>query len=224
MTIASASFVGKVQAASMVVIGICGALIVIALFRPPPKRAMPQELKEYNERTWASMTKGGSHLGQASAPHTMVVFTDYECAACQNYHLLLRGVESQLGDKLRIIVRHYPLRAIHPSSTGAAVAAACADVQGAFVAAHYALTNALEAQKALDLTAVADSARIKDKEAFRSCMASQQMTAALAEDIRLGDELGIRQLPAVYIDGQRSPFPPSAATIALRIAPKSAAK
>src|SRR4030095_1796802 len=60
--------------------------------------------------------------GSASAPVTLVVFTDLECPYCQKLHGTIEDLEHQYGSKLRIVYKHMPLP-MHKQARPAALAA-----------------------------------------------------------------------------------------------------
>jgi protein-disulfide isomerase len=60
-------------------------------------------------------------------------------------------------------------------------------------------------------------AQIPDQEAFAACIAKNETAGTVAEDIRLGHEIGIRVLPTIFLDEAREASAPSAATILRRV-------
>ncbi len=49
-------------------------------------------------------------IGSASAPVTVVMFTDFQCPACSRTHPVLKQTLAEYGDKVRFVVRDFPLR------------------------------------------------------------------------------------------------------------------
>jgi uncharacterized membrane protein len=83
--------------------------------------------------------------GGTDAPVTIVEFSDFECAHCAAFHESLEDVLHQMGKRVRVVFRHFPLDSgcnpkvanpIHPSACAAAVAAECAAEQGKFWQYH----------------------------------------------------------------------------------------
>jgi protein-disulfide isomerase len=79
---------------------------------------------------------GASFKGAAMAPVTIVEFTDFHCPFCQWVLPTLMQLESQYGDKMKLVFRDYPLDNLHPQARKAHEAARCAHDQGKFWAYH----------------------------------------------------------------------------------------
>jgi len=81
-------------------------------------------------------------LGSADAPVTIIEFADYECAACGAFSRdtfpKLKAAYIDTG-KVQFAFRDYPIEAMHPESSAAAVAARCARDQGKYWEFHDAL-------------------------------------------------------------------------------------
>jgi protein-disulfide isomerase len=97
-----------------------------------------------------ALPEGELALGRATAPLTMIEFTDYQCPYCRSFQAAVwPKLKSEWIDtgKLRYIARDLPL-AIHAAAAPAAEAAHCAGDQGKFWEMHAALLGG-----AADLTA-----------------------------------------------------------------------
>ena len=65
-------------------------------------------------------------MGPASAPVTLVEYSDLECPVCARMQEELeKEIIPKYGDKLRVVFKEYPLVAIHDWAMTAAVAAQC---------------------------------------------------------------------------------------------------
>jgi len=62
-------------------------------------------------------------LGPANAPVTLVEYGDYECPYCRRAHPIVLQLQRQLGQRLRFVLRNFPLSQIHPHALAAAEAA-----------------------------------------------------------------------------------------------------
>ncbi len=81
---------------------------------------------------------GHPELGAASAPVTIVEFSDFQCPYCQRAEPVLKQVREKYGDKVRLVYMDFPLE-IHDHSTDAASAGRCAEEQGKFWPLHDAM-------------------------------------------------------------------------------------
>ncbi|HEX8636729.1 MAG TPA: thioredoxin domain-containing protein, partial [Pyrinomonadaceae bacterium] len=70
--------------------------------------------------------------GKATAPVTIVMFSDFQCPACAGVHPVLKKVLTEYADKVRFVVRDFPLTSIHENAFSAALAANAAHRQGKF--------------------------------------------------------------------------------------------
>jgi protein-disulfide isomerase len=139
-------------------------------------------------------------LGSATAPVTLVEFTDYQCPYCRRFQAedwpQLKRDYIDTG-KVRFIVRDLPL-SFHSNARPAAEAAHCAGEQGHFWPMH---TGLLE--KSADLSPQGLEARAKslglDLPRFRACIAANKYESAIAANAAQADALGIRGTPAFVV-------------------------
>ncbi|HVT88327.1 MAG TPA: DsbA family protein [Tepidisphaeraceae bacterium] len=94
-------------------------------------------------------------LGPVDAPVTLIEYGDYECNDCFNAEPVVSELRDRLGDKLRVVFRHFPRSSIHPRASAAAAAAEAAAVQGQFWKMHKALFQHQRELGELDLTYLA---------------------------------------------------------------------
>jgi len=66
--------------------------------------------------------------GPATAPITLVVFSDYECPFCKRGEATLKRVQQAYGQKVRIVFKHLPLD-FHESARPAALLASALDIK-----------------------------------------------------------------------------------------------
>src|SRR3977135_3761648 len=74
--------------------------------------------------------------GNPNAPVTVEEFADFQCPSCGVYYPELKKIESEFGDKLRVIFRERPLVPPHEHALLAAQAAEAAGLQGHFWEMH----------------------------------------------------------------------------------------
>jgi Protein-disulfide isomerase len=152
-----------------------------------------------------------ARLGPADAPVCLVVFMSFQCPACAEFAKELRPLRAEFGDKLCIVVKHFPLgRACNPAlktdkqprSCEAALAAEAARRQDQFWPVHDALFQA-------DLEAAGDTlVRIAqeiglDLPRFNADRAAPETAAKVRADIELATRLGVAETPAVFLNKHR---------------------
>ena len=64
--------------------------------------------------------------GNAKAPVTLEEFGDFQCPSCGSYYPELKKIETEFGDKLKVIFRELPLLPMHEHALMAAQAAEAA--------------------------------------------------------------------------------------------------
>lgn len=70
-------------------------------------------------------------IGDANAPVTIIVFTDFECPSCALMHPVLETLAEEFSGKIKIVMKDFPLKK-HANALGAAVAAEAARAQGKY--------------------------------------------------------------------------------------------
>jgi protein-disulfide isomerase len=140
-------------------------------------------------------------LGNAAAPVTIVEFTDYQCPACAATHPTLERLVKEYRDKVRLVVRDFPLSQ-HPEAFKAAEAAEAAREQGKYW--DY-VAILMHNQSALDLGKLKDYASelALDRGRFDKALESGKFADTVQADIDEGMKLAIESTPAVFINGRR---------------------
>jgi protein-disulfide isomerase len=149
------------------------------------------------------MTTAPDHVqGPDTAPVTLVEYADYECPYSRIAYPVIKGVQRELGDKLRFVYRNFPLHEIHPHAQHAAEAAEAAASQDRFWEMHDYL---FEHQHALDDEHLHQYAAALglETEIFDQDMAQHRHAGKIERDLREGVESGVRGTPTFFINGVR---------------------
>ena len=137
--------------------------------------------------------------GEVNAPVTVVEFTDFQCPACAAMHPVLDEVLKSYGNKVRFVVRDYPLTQ-HEYARKAAEAANAANAQGKFF--EYAALL-FKNQKALDTASLkkyASELRL-DRARFDAELDRGMYEAEVRKDVEDGDIYGIGSTPTIFVNG-----------------------
>lgn len=140
--------------------------------------------------------------GPAGARVTLVEYADFECPSCGEAYALVKGVQRAFGDNLRLVFRHFPLRASHPHSLAAARAAEAAAEQGRFWQMHDRLFERQHALSDDDLRHHARKLGL-DPERFARAASAPESEQKVLADLAGGNRSGVRGTPTFFINGVR---------------------
>ena len=137
--------------------------------------------------------------GDATAPVTVVEFTDFQCPACAAMHPILDEVMKSYGNKVRFVVRDFPLNQ-HEYARKAAEAANAANAQGKFF--EY-ITVLFKNQKALDVPSLKKYASELglDRARFDAALDRGVYAAEVQKDVTDGELYGVGSTPTIFING-----------------------
>ena len=142
--------------------------------------------------------------GNASAPLTLVEYGDFECPYCGMAYPIVKRVERELGDELRVVFRHFPLRQQHPHASHAAQAAEAAGAQRAelFWDMHDMLFEHQDALEDQDLVGYAKDIGANAAEVARA-LTDGTYEKIVRDDFRNGVQSGVNGTPTFYVNGVR---------------------
>jgi protein-disulfide isomerase len=162
-----------------------GAKVAVTLPQPRSEVPIPADAKV---------------LGPATAPVTIVEYSDYLCPYCQKAQSIVDEVLTRNAGKVRFVHRDFLLG--RPRSMAVARAAQCAADQGKFwdyrrnlleTAGDYTDQDLLGRTKSLGLVA----------SSFQTCLASDAHDKAILDSSEDGNRLGVRATPTFFINGRR---------------------
>jgi len=153
-------------------------------------------------RMTVALTAGDPAIGPASAPVTLVEFSDFQCPFCQRVEPTLKRLRQTYGDKLRIVWKDFPLTQIHPQAFKAGEAGHCAADQGKFWEYHDRLFANQQALQPADLKKHAADLGL-DAAAFGTCLDSSKHGERVRDGVSQGTALGVNSTPTTFINGRR---------------------
>jgi protein-disulfide isomerase len=140
-------------------------------------------------------------LGSASAPVTVIAFIDYECSSCAAMHQNLERLVKEYGDKVRLVVRDFPLGQ-HTEALKAAEAAEAAREQGRYWEYVQVLMRNQSALGVEKLKSYATDIGL-DRTRFDSGLDSGKFGELVQRDIEEGMKLGVKATPTLFFNGRR---------------------
>lgn len=164
------------------------------------------------------LTTDGPSFGVPDAKVTIVVFSDFECPYCRELAKNLRtNIPQKYPKDVRVVLKNFPIDAIHPWARAAAEAGACMADQstGAFWAYHDWMFENQDKVNAeyqgkktefpaylRDTAATLAQQQNVDPVKIRSCIDSHASAAQVSKDVAEGDKLLIASTPTFYINGR----------------------
>ena len=140
--------------------------------------------------------------GPADAPVTLVEYGDYECPSCLNAEPIVSVLRRELGDKLRIVFRHFPQNSVHHRASAAAEASEAAAAQGKFWEMHKALYKHQATLADLDLDHLALSTGL-DVYKFGRDLGTGNFAKKVRNDYDGALHSGVTGTPTFFINGQK---------------------
>lgn len=149
-----------------------------------------------------------SHIkGNPDAAVSLVEYSDFQCQACAYYKSFLNDIVNDLGDKVSVEYRHFPLRQIHSNSALAAQAAEAAALQGKFWEMHDLLFErqseweGFSSGKARDeFVSYAKEINL-DQDKFVQDIDSDFVKDKVKQDEMQAYQIGLNSTPSIFVNG-----------------------
>ena len=145
--------------------------------------------------------------GNTEATLTLVEYSDFQCPACGAYYPVLKQLNQELGDKLRIVYRHFPLRQVHKNANLAAQAAEAAGKQEKFWEMHDIIFEHprewSESNGAKDIFIKYAKALNLDSGRFANDLDSREVKDAVDDDYQSGLDSRVNSTPTFFLNGKR---------------------
>jgi protein-disulfide isomerase len=147
-------------------------------------------------------------IGPADAPVTLEFFSDLQCPQCARYEPIAKSVRAEFGNKVRMVLRHFPLDT-HQHATLASWAAEAAANQGKF----WEMVEALYKTQWMWANAPAPRAILMDQakqlgldlDKFQSDLDGPDVRERVAADESYAQSIGVKTAPSVMINGFNIP-------------------
>ena len=147
------------------------------------------------------ITAEGPSRGSRDAHVVLIEFSDFQCPFCRQAQATVARIRGEYGDKVRHVFLDFPAEGIHPKARAAHEAARCADAQARFWEYHERLFSEPGKLDRADLLRHAAVLGL-DVDAFKACMDSAEVKAAIVESIAAGRRAGVRGTPTFFVNGR----------------------
>jgi protein-disulfide isomerase len=171
-------------------------------------RAKRPQLLSIPENKSVSGKSGAESMhirGNPDAPVTLEEFGDFQCPPCGNFAGFAEELLKEYDSRLRLVFRNFPLEP-HEHAREAALAAEAAGLQGRFWEMHDVLYREQaawsKAPNARELFESYAGTIGLNLDQFRKDMDGEKARERVDSDHALGDSLGIKLTPTLYINNR----------------------
>jgi protein-disulfide isomerase len=140
--------------------------------------------------------------GNPEAAVTVVEFTDYQCPNCASAQPTLERLIAEYGDRVRFVVRDFPLQ-MHADAQKAAEAAEAAREQGKywdFTAIMFRNQSSLKPEQLKEYARVIGL----DVAKFGAALDSGRFADKIQRDLNDGERIGVSGTPTFFVNGRRA--------------------
>lgn len=140
--------------------------------------------------------------GNTDAIIELVEYGDYQCPHCGRAYPIVKRIQEQLGNKLKLVFRNFPLAKIHPEATMAAVATEAAARQNKFWEMHDIIFENQDQLEYESLIAYAEELAL-DIAQFEEDMQKPELKGKVESDFESGIRSGVNATPTFFINGEK---------------------
>src|SRR5262245_38415720 len=147
--------------------------------------------------------------GADNSTVTLEEFADFECPACGKFYPILKSIEREYGNRIRVVFREFPLSQ-HVHAMSAARAAEAAGMQGKFWEMHDLLYEDTESwTKAPNLQVKFEEYEKRidlDVQRFKQDELKEDVRKRIMLDHVRGVSMKLHSTPSLYLNGQDVPW------------------
>lgn len=149
--------------------------------------------------------------GSKDATVTLIEYSDFQCPACAAYEPLIKNLNQDFPDTLKIVFRYFPLTSIHKNAMISAKAAEAAHRQGKFWEMHDQLfehqNDWAKSENPIDMFQTYAQAIGLDMDKFNADMSDVSIADPVKSDQQLGTDANIPGTPTFFLNGKRLESP-----------------
>ncbi len=164
------------------------------------KTETPQEKNV--ERSVPEVSIVNPERGNESAAITIVEFGDYQCEACRDLSASLDTIRREFPDDVRLVWKDLPNDSLHTEAVPSAIAARCAQEQGAFWTYQELLFTQMNLLGSSTYTAIAQALEL-NLDRFNRCVSSRAPLPKIQRDYEEALALSLTATPTIFINGER---------------------
>lgn len=202
----------KIETFFSTVLTLCAVVVSVAVVRAqfwPAGSARREPAGPVFEKQWETLLPDARWIGPKNAALRIVVFSDYECPFCRDFHERAEAVMREFDGRVSLAFLHFPL-AMHRFADGAAKAADCAAEQERFREMTEQLFEHQDSIGLITWRTYAERAGVANIASFDRCTTRPVSTGRLDSLRARGAAFSVQGTPTVLVNGWRLPLPPSA--------------
>ena len=151
--------------------------------------------------------------GNETAKYTLLEYSDFQCPACATYQPLVKKLNEEFPNDLKIVFRNFPLSEIHANANNAAYAAGAANSQGKFWEMADILFSrqadwSAEEKPQEKFISYAQELNL-DLEKFKTDMDSTAVKDKVSKDRISAESNNLNSTPTFFVNGQKITNPSS---------------
>jgi protein-disulfide isomerase len=156
-----------------------------------------------NEQTNIKMVEGPAryYLGSDDPQATIVVFSDIACPFSKQAADSIRSLEAIYGDKIKIIVRDFPV--VSEDSLDLAMVSRCAGEQGKYWEMYFKLFELQDQIHELGIGHIVSLVGISDLDSFYNCIDNEKYLNEISKDFSDAQFLQIQGAPTWFLDANK---------------------
>ncbi|MBI1341296.1 MAG: thioredoxin domain-containing protein [Terrimonas sp.] len=155
-------------------------------------------------------------VGNPDAPVTLMEFGEYESEVCAKANEIVKQLLDEYEGKIRFNFRHFPQTLIHQRSLKAGEAAVAAAQEGKFWEMHNVLFENRRNLGTTSLKLHSREAGVTDKK-FLDHLVNGKFGWQVQDDLKEGRVLGIKEIPAFFVNGELVKGKPTFANLSKEI-------
>lgn len=186
-------------------------IVAIAIFFISKNQSLTVAVSKEQAKEILAVKSDDWVKGTEGASITIVEYLDFECEACRVYYPMVKQLKEEYKDKLRFVVRYFPLPN-HKNSMTSAQAVETAGKQGKFWEMHDKLYDTQKdwGEKQVATPRVFEDYAKQiglDMEKYKNDVNSSEVKDRINRDKNSATSLGIQGTPTFFINGEKIPNP-----------------
>lgn len=145
-------------------------------------------------------------LGSNNPKVTIVEFVDFKCPNCKTEAPILRQVMQKYGNKIKLIMRNFPVESTHPGANQLAVLSQCAYYQGWYWPLHdWLYENQEKLGDSFGISDIDDLNKLFawDAVKMKECFGGQDAKILVNKDYADAYRFGVAGTPTFFINGKK---------------------